>query len=176
MLRPPQQRTLVTAPSSQAPLRVAAVRRASPLQSGAVALGEHRGRQPGRSERVCLPRASPIWHSQPHAHDGVFPVRLQTDNRQTVCLLCQRIHKGYSDITRTRKFLRRMGDKQRTDRRVRLAPLSGTDGRAQTEIQNKIGIQVYAFTDCNAHCGAAFLPLSSLESRTSAPNYFRALI
>ena len=45
MLRPPLLRTLVTAPSSKAPLRVAASRRASPLQSGAVALDEQRGRK-----------------------------------------------------------------------------------------------------------------------------------
>ena len=54
MLRPPFLRALVTAPSSQAPLRVAAARRASPLQSGAVALGEQRGRKPGRSLRACV--------------------------------------------------------------------------------------------------------------------------
>ena len=58
VLRPPLWRTLVTAPSSQAPLRVAAARRASPLQSGAVALGEQQGASLGApSESVCVPTA-----------------------------------------------------------------------------------------------------------------------
>ena len=73
MWRPPLWRTLLTAPNSQGLLRVAASHPASLRLSGAVAkglwsvaLGEHRGRKPGR--RVCVARFG--TQREPHADDN----------------------------------------------------------------------------------------------------------
>ena len=114
MLRPPLWRTLVTAPSSQAPLRVAAARRASPIQSGAVALGEDgRKRNPAAwalRACVCSHATAPRGFGT-HSHT---PMCFDTGHRQTMCLPCIRItqltgilHPQGSAVSSFRTFVSR---------------------------------------------------------------------
>ena len=91
MWRPSLRRTLAPARSCQAPLRVAAARRASPIQSGAVALGEDgRKRNPAAwalRACVCSHATAPRGFGT-HSHT---PMCFDTGHRQTMCLPCIRI-------------------------------------------------------------------------------------